>query len=280
VDEVRKDPNLCGCYMRYTHGLPCAHEMMEMEADSRSIGLCDIHPFWKTFKVGEYSPQDNSSDKFVFQCRHDIDKVLHSYCADILNQSEERKKQWASQLEKMIHPHYTRLKEPVPTTQPKGRPSTKNSTKRDLCSWEFSEQECAKYARTAYNRRGKTPQQYAHTSVRGRGRPPSHVPSRGRGNISVRGQARSNSSKVSSCGRNPSANGRGQSPSPDTRSKNNKGISPNIAPWVSDLPFYIVPHINYIHDVIGDGNCGYRVIARWTYGDEHRWPTIRQELAT
>ncbi|KAL2901325.1 Dynein-1-beta heavy chain flagellar inner arm I1 complex, partial [Bienertia sinuspersici] len=68
-----------------------------------------------------------------FQTRHNIDKVLHSFFIDILGQNEEGKKVIASEIEKMIHPEFTTLKEPVVNEKGKGRPPLppKNSTKRD-----------------------------------------------------------------------------------------------------------------------------------------------------
>ncbi|KAL2933720.1 Uronate isomerase [Bienertia sinuspersici] len=52
--------------------------------------------------------------------------------------------------------------------------------------------------------------------------------------------------------------------------------SSHVNPFIDDLPTHIVPYINNIYNVDVDGNCGYRVVARWIYGDEHRWPTVRK----
>ncbi|KAL2930278.1 putative protein L3 [Bienertia sinuspersici] len=57
-----------------------------------------------------------------------------------------------------------------------------------------------------------------------------------------------------------------------------QNVHSHVIPFIDDLPTHIVPYNNNIYNVDGDGNCGYRVVARWIYDDEHRWPTVRKEL--
>ncbi|KAL2928035.1 Chorismate synthase [Bienertia sinuspersici] len=186
VGEIGEDGDGCGCYMRHTHGLPCAHVMREMEADGSSIQLSDIHPFWKTLDVKASSSQKNSSESFQFKCQHDIDKGLSS--------SQE--------------------------------------------------------------------QSFSTCFGRARGRPPKTVVD-SQSPINSKGQ----SSTVNNCGR-----GRGRGRTSEITSESTTKIPSNILPFVDELPSYI------IHNVDGDGNCGYRVVAHWLYEDEHRWPTDCQEL--
>ncbi|KAK7251476.1 hypothetical protein RIF29_34721 [Crotalaria pallida] len=37
-------------------------------------------------------------------------------------------------------------------------------------------------------------------------------------------------------------------------------------------------HIEFIHDVDGDGNCGFRAISLHRYGDQHSWMLVRLDL--
>ena len=39
AEEVRSDTLDCGCYLRKTHGLPCAHELFALMQDGKSIEL-------------------------------------------------------------------------------------------------------------------------------------------------------------------------------------------------------------------------------------------------
>ncbi|KAL2942586.1 Protein unc-80-like protein [Bienertia sinuspersici] len=48
--------------------------------------------------------------------------------------------------------------------------------------------------------------------------------------------------------------------------KNAQKIPSHISPYVGDLPTFILPFISNINNVNGDGNCGYRVVARcWIF---------------
>ncbi|XP_048495889.2 uncharacterized protein LOC125495270 [Beta vulgaris subsp. vulgaris] len=165
ANEVGVDGFVCGCYLRHTHGLPCAHEMMEMEERNASIQLTDIHPFWRTLKLRSAAPHYNLDEESHFQIRHDIDKELQVYFKDILDLPEQSKKIIAAQLEKIVHPEFTRLNEPHTTAQPRGRPPKKNSTRRDPSDWEYTEQTCSKNSKTERGGCAST-----STSAKGRGR--------------------------------------------------------------------------------------------------------------
>lgn len=41
------DVDSCGCVLRHTHGLPCAHELIKYEEEGRAIPLSSIHSIWK-----------------------------------------------------------------------------------------------------------------------------------------------------------------------------------------------------------------------------------------
>ncbi|KAI5663736.1 hypothetical protein M9H77_23059 [Catharanthus roseus] len=43
-------------------------------------------------------------------------------------------------------------------------------------------------------------------------------------------------------------------------------------PYTNAFPSFIYPFISNWKNVIGDGNCGYRVVADFVFGDEHQWP--------
>ncbi|XP_057250004.1 uncharacterized protein LOC104907220 [Beta vulgaris subsp. vulgaris] len=90
ANEVGVDGFVCGCYLRHTHGLPCAHEMKEMEERNISIQLTDIHPFWRTLKLKSVDTHYNLDEESHFQIRHDIDKELQVYFKDILDLPEQK----------------------------------------------------------------------------------------------------------------------------------------------------------------------------------------------
>ncbi|KAI5650031.1 hypothetical protein M9H77_36036 [Catharanthus roseus] len=49
-------------------------------------------------------------------------------------------------------------------------------------------------------------------------------------------------------------------------------------PYTNSFPAFIYPFISNWKNVIGDGNCGYRVVADFVFSDEHQWPEVRREM--
>ncbi|KAI5680629.1 hypothetical protein M9H77_01856 [Catharanthus roseus] len=43
-------------------------------------------------------------------------------------------------------------------------------------------------------------------------------------------------------------------------------------PYTNAFPAFIYPFISNWKSVIGDGNCGYRVVVDFVFSDEHQWP--------
>ncbi|KAL2942298.1 OTU domain-containing protein 5-A [Bienertia sinuspersici] len=160
-----------------------------------------------------------------------------------------KKKVIASEIEKKIHPEFTTfttLKELAVNEQGKGRLPLppKISTKRDPSAWEYIEQTYSEYSKGSKGK-GTT----SATSVHGC--KPSHL-------SVVICDDDLNSSTI--------LHDNGQA----------HNVNSHVIPFIDDLPTHIVPYINNIYNVEEDGNCGYRVVARWIYGDEHWWLTIRK----
>ncbi|KAI5667699.1 hypothetical protein M9H77_17552 [Catharanthus roseus] len=68
--------------------------------------------------------------------------------------------------------------------------------------------------------------------------------------------------------------GRGCSPG---RSSLSSVIDPtpcSTCPYTDAFPTFIYPLIENWNNVIGDGNCGYRVVTDFVFGDEHQWPEL------
>ncbi|XP_021828352.1 protein FAR1-RELATED SEQUENCE 5-like, partial [Prunus avium] len=73
IQYVGADPIACGCVIRRSHGLPCAHEMAELSRVFRPIPLHCVHPHWRkldmfpTAQINDNldSPEDAKIDVFV-----------------------------------------------------------------------------------------------------------------------------------------------------------------------------------------------------------------------
>ncbi|KAI5681065.1 hypothetical protein M9H77_02292 [Catharanthus roseus] len=124
----------------------------------------------------------------------------------------------------------------------KGRKKT-DSTKRDKSHWEYSSGSVSGSGTGS----GSLPGSSSRSGSCGRGRPPRAPRERDRGHD----RGRSNLSAV-------------------------KHASPcSTFPYTNAFPAFIYPFISSWKNVIGDGNCGYRVVANFGFGDEHQWPELQ-----
>ncbi|KAI5668119.1 hypothetical protein M9H77_17972 [Catharanthus roseus] len=124
----------------------------------------------------------------------------------------------------------------------KGRKKT-DLTKRDNSHWEHSSGSISGSGTGS----GSLPGSGSGSGSRGRGRPPQAPKERGRG----RDRGRSNLSAA-------------------------KHASPcSTFPYTNTFPAFIYPFISNWKNVIGDGICGYRVVADFLFGDEHQWPELQ-----
>lgn len=60
--EVWDDRQRCGCYMRPTHGLPCAHEIVRRERNSVYYFKDDVHVFWRLISVSASPSTHHQTD--------------------------------------------------------------------------------------------------------------------------------------------------------------------------------------------------------------------------
>ncbi|KAH7575551.1 hypothetical protein JRO89_XS02G0142600 [Xanthoceras sorbifolium] len=51
ADSIDLDASACGCVLRRTHGLPCAHEIAVYKHEGRPIPLSSVDPYWKKLKI-------------------------------------------------------------------------------------------------------------------------------------------------------------------------------------------------------------------------------------
>ncbi|KAG5553113.1 hypothetical protein RHGRI_011098 [Rhododendron griersonianum] len=134
----------CGCALRKTHGLPCAHEIAPYKTGNISIPLDLIHDHWKRLSL--LPPQvDGSLGETV---KADFEIFYYRF----MNESHAGQIHLASKLKEVFHPECTTLLEPKQKVKTRGRPSTstkeknakkvkiatkvRNSTRRDPSEFE------------------------------------------------------------------------------------------------------------------------------------------------
>ncbi|KAI5678282.1 hypothetical protein M9H77_09232 [Catharanthus roseus] len=77
---------------------------------------------------------------------------------------------------------------------------------------------------------------------------------------------------VSGSGTGSGERGRGRDHGRSILSDVKHASSCSTFPYTNAFPAFIYPFISNWKNVIGDGNCGYRVVANFVFGDEHQWP--------
>ena len=102
---MRSHTLACVCYLRKTHGLPCVHELFALMQDGKSIELQDIHPFWKTLDMEVVKDSVPDSDE--------ENKLLQLLFDRMIQQPRNVKRRYIEELEKIVNPEWTNLKEPL-----------------------------------------------------------------------------------------------------------------------------------------------------------------------
>ncbi|XP_028075934.1 uncharacterized protein LOC114278123 [Camellia sinensis] len=77
ADDVSIDASVCGCVVRRTHGLPCAHEIADYIRQGRPIPLDSINPHWRTLEI----VQKLKNDKVELSCEPKFDLILKRFNA-------------------------------------------------------------------------------------------------------------------------------------------------------------------------------------------------------
>ncbi|GAB2294178.1 hypothetical protein Dimus_038284 [Dionaea muscipula] len=233
--------------MRTSFGLPCAHEMTQLTANYKTIDPLDVHVYWRTLHMVGDVPRDEAPR------RSTTDDLIDEAVAEIRRQPERQKAMYAHMMHAMLHPATTELEEPQ-VRRHKGRPK-RSSMKRESSDWEYSEERASRQDSALLTRSMST------SSGRGRGRQGDR-----RVSFSVVEEAQLKG-RVLVC----PADERRISLSSTDGSQRSTDTS---FPYAADMSPGVLPYIRGFVDVIGDGNCGFRVIALSKYGDEHMWDQV------
>ncbi|KAL8535804.1 hypothetical protein ACS0TY_011443 [Phlomoides rotata] len=132
----------CGCILRKTCGLPCAHELVEYVWEDKPIPIDVVDGFWKKLGMEENKKQaDGDSDEEVrnryIQIKADVDKYF-----DASNKAERIL--IVKRMREVYVPTTTPLIEPDAPIPTRGRPKAAKtkaykSTKRNPSKFEYVE---------------------------------------------------------------------------------------------------------------------------------------------
>ncbi|CAL5374942.1 unnamed protein product [Camellia sinensis] len=119
------DSSACGCVIRHTHGLPCAHEIANYIRQGRPIPIYSIHSHWRTLEI-----------VLELTCEPELEMIVKFFNdCDTTKQLEILKK-----LGEIANPDSTFLIEPNVKPNPRGCPAHKKidvSIRRDPYAFEI-----------------------------------------------------------------------------------------------------------------------------------------------
>ncbi|XP_060969857.1 uncharacterized protein LOC133037065 [Cannabis sativa] len=130
-DWVGFDIHACGCVIRRTHGLPCAHEINEYQIEGQAIPLACINSYWRKLDLVK-STQNEANE---ISCDAVIELFLRRFQeVDIPTKLHLQRK-----LRELAEPSTTFLVEPEVKMNTRGRPPSKfdHSTSRDPSTFEY-----------------------------------------------------------------------------------------------------------------------------------------------
>ncbi|XP_070662492.1 uncharacterized protein [Malus domestica] len=127
----------CGCTIRQTHKLPCAHEIAEYRRLGKPIPLDALHPHWRKL---DFINVPNSSEQLVPPEKSRVERFNMWY----EEQDEDKKRELEMKIEELMNPNTTSLNAPKEKIKTKGRPcKVDNSTRRLPSAFEIAEVELA-----------------------------------------------------------------------------------------------------------------------------------------
>ncbi|WCJ29365.1 hypothetical protein M5689_011005 [Euphorbia peplus] len=303
----RESNDLCDHVLRTTHGLPCACEMYQAFRSKTPIRVESVHVFWKSYVVegDDDDQQVNPQSDYV----SDDHRYVNSLVDDLGNMPPQVAAEVAWKMHGTMYPEKANLGEPEVKDTSKGRPRGSSSTAR-LKSWWDKTKKVGKdigdgLSQGIGNSRG---------NGSGRGKPPPKpstskapqtprkckvpitprkckvpiTPRRGKAPQSLLGRGspvgdteqNENESHLgdSSTIDNASPSANASSSHLTTNTFHNVLTSVNIFDFgcLDDIPELIRPYVMGYLDVIGDGNCGFRVIADYAGKSEELWPQVRR----
>ncbi|KAI5674258.1 hypothetical protein M9H77_14622 [Catharanthus roseus] len=249
---VEEPGSNCLHYLRKSYNLPCACELVNRCQHLLLIQEEDVVIFWRKLEIGSDIPEEHHRD--IESEMRDLTSLLQKISTGLISNVREVRRL----IKGVIHLVFPDdpcqpLSTPPETVVTKGQQKT-NSTKRDKSHWEYVSIAHRKIEKScgSGSRSGSGSGSGSNPSPRRRGRPPCSGRSRGRGPSS----GRSSSSTIVS---------------PDS--------PPVPFPFKNAFPVFMYQFIQNWKTVVGDGNCGFKIVSNFLFGDENHWVEIRRRMS-
>ncbi|KAL7596923.1 hypothetical protein Lser_V15G30595 [Lactuca serriola] len=254
----------CGCQVRTSYGLPCAHEQAIFVKKGHCVLLHSVDKFWKKLDLLECKSLED--DKLG--CAVEV----NMFNAHYEKQSRPVKLSLARKLLNLITPSTTSVSEPATHKNTRGRPSLKKKL----------------FKKTHIDLNHDPPTQHPPPQDQPTQAPPTQYPSRRSISTYTPDYMRSNLFDLNqepdrhstySFREPPMFNSTfNQEQSMHSSYFNQEQVMYNSDPLMNEIPYEFHPYVTDIQNVRGDGNCGFRAIAACLGYSEDNWRQIRLDL--
>ena len=120
----------CGCSVKRTHGLPCAHEIAEYMIQGRPIPLSSVHPYWTTLDIRK-APKKSPTVL-------NPEAVLEMLTKQFKDYDDTMKAQVMKKLTEIVSPRSTFIVEPkIKPPKKQGHLKLDTSTHYNPCAFEL-----------------------------------------------------------------------------------------------------------------------------------------------
>ncbi|XP_028092938.1 uncharacterized protein LOC114293099 [Camellia sinensis] len=131
ANSIGIDVEACGCVLRHTHGLSCAHEIAYYIRQDRPIPLATIHSQWRQLHISICKKEEETE----VTCHAEVELFVNKF-----NESDRTMRlELLKKLKEIVYPGSSFLVEPEvkPKARPRDHKKINVSTRRDLCAFEL-----------------------------------------------------------------------------------------------------------------------------------------------
>ncbi|XP_028111262.1 uncharacterized protein LOC114309680 [Camellia sinensis] len=131
ANSIGIDVEACGCVLRHTNGLPCAHEIVDYIRQDRPIPLATIHSQWRQLHISICKKEEETK----VTCHAEVELFVNKF-----NENDRTMRlELLKKLKEIVYPGSTFLVEPEvkPKTRHQDHKKINVSTPRDLCAFEL-----------------------------------------------------------------------------------------------------------------------------------------------
>ncbi|KAI8542719.1 hypothetical protein RHMOL_Rhmol08G0161000 [Rhododendron molle] len=300
VQWLVESNSACGCALRKTNGLPCAHEIAPYKMGNIPIPLDLIHDHWKRLSL--LLPQVDVSLGETVKADFEI------FYNRFMNESHAGQLHLPSKLKEVFHLECTTLLEPKQKVKTRGRPSTKEKNAKKVKNatklWHSTHRDPSKFEHVLASLENGNPKAVKMTPRRN---PEAQlvapqaslqsvkdVNDKPRCNPKVQAVApQASLQSVEGCKRETTLQSNGPTrcttslPVDDVKRKSQrnsrakaKAAHASTSDFINQFPKAIRPYIESVKDVEFDGNCGFQTISAFMKedcGGEHGWKEDMEE---